>query len=165
MNNSYNKLVSSLTTTPGFSIMHFPDNAKKLSAALVDFCEPEANDCEWSINCFDDELYASLKEYLADKKMVHIRKINENQPRYNRQQKLYDYCFIEIKPKDKISFLEKIYNTMKNAGQLFIFLEPDNRTDAIAWEEALMESNYVAISRIDLDEVLVIGARKMHGWR
>lgn len=64
---------------------------------------------------------------------------------------------------DKEYILERCYASLKNSGGLLLIFSKNE--SYYEYENLLENSNFVAISQIEIDdEVEVIYAKKMHGW-
>ncbi len=158
MESDINKLFDSLPKYPNYMVMHFCDNSN-----LINKIECFAKDArEYFIFSFDKDIVDNLKDYKKDKTI--IKYINPKRPRYHSPTKSYDYLFITSLPEDRNEFFKKIYNALKNGASLFIFLDSAKKTLSYTIESELIENNYVAINIFDVDNILVISAKKMHGW-
>jgi len=155
------KLFDSLLKSPGMRVMHF-SNDKSLINEIKEFCNLSQYESEYLIITFNEKAQESLKALEDD--ITKVKYYSENRPRYNIQAKLYDYLFINILPKDRESFFKRVYSALKNGAPIFIFLQKEQRDLAFKIEQELIESNYVAINFIELDNYLIVSAKKMHGW-
>jgi len=159
--NKIDKLLSSLVQTPGMRVMHFTKDGA-ICRDIIEFCKDNEFDCEYLILTFNQESEKDLKVY--ENTFCEVKYVNPKRPKYHMQSKQYDYLFIEDLPEDRISFFKKVYSALKNATPIFIFLEKNQRNFAYKLQEELIESNYVATNLTDLDTILIVSAKKMHGW-
>jgi hypothetical protein len=124
---------------------------------LIDFClSNEANLYVKTINELDVK---------ADER-IYIEKFSFEQPKYNKKSLQYDFLFL-CSDSENINNLsevfKKCYRVVKNAANLFVLCKKENSQNMM---ELLEETNYVAISLIELnDEFKIVSAKKMHGWR
>ncbi len=113
--------------------------------------------------------FASSKEYDYDdfylfNPILEAKKLDINQPRYNRHAKLYDFVFISSdleKMEDKKLFFKKIYHICKNGAKVMIFFkQKDYELESILEDLNFVASNYIDIS----SSYEVLSVQKMHGW-
>ena len=159
--NDIKKLLNSLLITPGMRVMHFT-NKGLLCKELQEFCKSSEFESEYLILTLNKESKQSLKEW--ENSFTEVKYIDEKRPKYNMQSKQYDYLFIETLANDRVSFFKKVYSTLKNAAPIFIFLAKEQKALAFELQEELIESNFVASNIMELDNFLVVSAKKMHGW-
>lgn len=155
------KLLNSLPQNPGMRVMHFTKDGA-LCKSIKEFCSSSEFDSEYLILTFDQDTQEALKVY--EDSFCEVKFVNERRPKYHMQSKQYEYLFVDSLPNDRVSFFKKVYSALKNAAPIFIFLEKSNRTFAYKLQEELIESNYVAANLTDLDNFLIVSAKKMHGW-
>ncbi len=153
-------LLNSLMRPPGMRVMHFCES-DLFCKNLSDFCKDIENS-EYQILTFSKESEELLQKYKNS--YTKLRLVSPQRPKYNIQGKLYDYLFITVLPQDRESFFKRVYSALKNAGLIFIFLEKNQKDLAYKIEAELIECNYVATSRMDLNGYLIVSGKKMHGW-
>ena len=154
------KLLESLAIAPAMRVMHFAKEPT-LCQKIGTFCQ-KSEDSEYLIYTFCEEALEALKPY--ENSYTKAKLTNPKRPKYNIQAKLYDYLFLTTLPEDRESFFKRVYSALKNAGLVFIFLKKEQRELSYKIESELIESNYVAVNRMILDDFLVISTKKMHGW-
>ncbi len=154
------KLLDSLLVVPGMRIMHFcKDDA--ICGNLSRFCQ-KSEDGEYLILTFNEKDYNKLLKYKNG--CIKVKQVLEERKRFNTQAKLYDYLFLSTLPKNRESFFKRVYSALKNAAYVFIFLDKNDRMLAYKIESELIESNYVAVSLLEIDGYLAVSCKKMHGW-
>ncbi len=155
-----NKLLESLPTHPAMRIMHFAKEPT-LCEQISNFCQ-KSEDSEYLIYTFYEDALEALKPY--ENSYTKAKVTSPKRSKYNIQGKLYDYLFLTTLPVDRESFFKRVYSALKNAGLVFIFLKKEQRDLSYIIESELIESNYVASNKMELDDFLVISSKKMHGW-
>jgi ubiquinone/menaquinone biosynthesis C-methylase UbiE len=80
---------------------------------------------------------------------------------------MYDFVFVSIDLKevqDEKMFFKKLYAISKNGGKVLFITSLEE--DLQAFEEKLIEYNYVAINPIvsTFSNYQILSAQKMHGW-
>ncbi len=97
---------------------------------------------------------------------LRVKPFSFEQSKYNIFSINYDFLFlcVDISGREDIeTIFKKIYRVMKNAGNIFVFVE---KKDVSKYFKILENTNYVALNNIDFNETTdVIIAKKMHGWR
>ena len=159
MANDIKKLLNSLQKQPNFSIMHFSENEQFINE-IKEFCKDECS--EYRVISFDKNNLIKLNKYSDN--ITKIQYLDPLKKKYSMHGKFYDYIFVNSLYKDRETFFKRVYSALKNGALMFIFLEKNKREKAYKIESELIENNYVATSLIDLDEYLIISAKKMHGW-
>jgi len=154
------KLLESLAIAPAMRVMHFAKEPT-LCDNISNFCK-KSEDSEYLIYTFYEEALEALKAY--ENSYTQVKLTNPKRPKYNIQGRLYDYLFLTTLPVDRDSFFKRVYSALKNAGLVFIFLKKEQRELSYKIESELIESNYVAVNRMILDNFLIISTKKMHGW-
>lgn len=154
-------LLSSLMQLPGMRVMHFAKD-DTLCNNIENFCKGSEFDSEYLILTFNKESEERLK-YLEDE-VIKVKYVNENRPKFNIQAKLYDYLFISTLPSNTESFFRRVYSSLKNGAPIFIFLNKEDKELAYKLESELIEANYVASNKMQIDDFLVLSSKKMHGW-
>jgi len=154
-------LLNSLPKSPAMRIIHIT-NSNKLCSEIQNFSKDTDNSNEYLILTLKQELETSLKS--LENSYTKVKYLDTNRPKYNIQAKLYDYLFIEALANDRESFFKKCYSTLKNAAPIFIFLNREQKELSYKIESELIECNYVATNKMEIDDFLVISAKKMHGW-
>ncbi len=148
-NKDIEKLLQIIPNYPKINIFHINDISASFSKKLNEF--------------------ASSKEYEYDdfylfNPIIKTKKLDINQPRYNRHAKLYDFIFISSdleKIEDKKLFFKKIYHICKNGAKIMIFLkQKDYELESILEDLNFVASNYIDIS----SDYEVLSVQKMHGW-
>jgi len=152
------KLLNSLPKSPEFMVLHFSED-NSLINKLQEFCKDAA---EYRVLTFDPKAKDELKKY--ENSYTKVQLANSQRPKYNHPSKFYDYLFVTSLPEDRDDFLKKVYYALKNGAPMFIFLPKGNRNFAHEVESELIEKNYVATNLMDIDDFLVVSAKKMHGW-
>ena len=117
----------------------------------------------------DNEITLHIKmlkdvDMLDGGEFIKYEKFDFNDKRYNQHSILYDFVFICMKLDDidLEEMLRKFYRTIKNAGYIYLFVEPDKKDEIITLLESV---NYVSVNEIDrYDSKIIISAQKMHGW-
>ena len=155
------KLLNSLMQAPGMRVMHFAADST-ICQNIKYFCSDSEYDSEYLILTFTQESEENLKN-LEDKN-TKVKYVNENRPKFNIQAKLYDYLFITNLPNDTQSFFRRVYSALKNGAPIFIFLNKDDKELAYKLESELIEANYVASNKMQIDNFLILSSKKMHGW-
>lgn len=152
------ELLTIVPNHPAMNIFHLSDTHINLCNQLNDFAKKREYDYDLAIM---DESF--LDECLSSGLKPH--KLKQNQPRYNRHSKIYDYIFITLNLdtiEDKKLFFTKIYHICKNASKVLIFLE---NGDHYKLETLLEDRNFLAANYIDISsEYRVYSLQKMHGW-
>lgn len=154
---TFRMLLESLQPYPRMQFLLFAREWGEMEATLLEFCEEE----DHSLMLY--RLEGLDEGALPETPRIRQRPYRREQPRYNLQGKLYNHAFVlgEV-PEAPGEFAKKVYTGIANAGGLYLQLSP---SEAQRWEPILEASNYVALSRIDLDqERTMLYARKMHGW-
>ena len=159
--NETKKLLNSLLKSPGMRIMHFSSDST-LVDEIKEFCNSSEYSSEYLIITFNQEIEKRLKS--IEDEITKVKYYSENRPKFNIQAKLYDYLFITNLPIDRESFFKRVYSALKNGAPIFIYLQKDQKELAYKIEQELIESNYVATNFIEIDNSLVVSAKKMHGW-
>jgi len=154
-------LLNSLMRAPGMRVMHF-SKEDTLCQNIKNFCSSREFDSEYLILTFTQESEDELK-HLEDE-ITKVKYVNENRAKFNIQAKLYDYLFITDLPSDTESFFRRVYSALKNGAPIFIFLNKDDKQLAYKLESELIEANYVASNKMEIDDFLVLSSKKMHGW-
>ncbi len=152
------KLLESLPKSPSFMVMHFTKDAT-LIKELKEFCQDAQ---EYRVLTYEAREKESLEDYASGNMAVQL--INPKRAKYNHPSKFYDYLFVTALPQNRDEFLQKVYYALKNGAPIFIFLQKEQKELAYALESELIDRNYVAINLIDIDNFLVVSAKKMHGW-
>ncbi|MRI59300.1 MAG: hypothetical protein C6H99_07330 [Epsilonproteobacteria bacterium] len=127
------------------------------SKQLSEFCKAKGHYLE--IVAFEDEIYEQIKD-LGSKS----RRIAQEKERYNQRSMMFDTIFVSYplqKVLDLEALLRKIYRMTKNAGDIVLYTTPQEQE---ALERLLEELNYVAINPIELQDVVALTAKKLHGW-
>ncbi|NPA50873.1 MAG: hypothetical protein GXO02_04515 [Epsilonproteobacteria bacterium] len=148
----YKKLIDSLSYPPLTNIIHFPLNDDSLYKEILNIDEL----ADYNVIFFDENNYQKFSG-------KNKRLLTKSAKRYNQNQRLYDYAFIEADIEDRELFLDKLYNVLKNGANLFIFNPQKSELDL--WEELLYKHNYVAVNSFSLGKIDIISAKKMHGWK
>ncbi len=154
-------LLQALPKSPGMRIMHFAKEPS-LILQIQNYCYKESDYCEYLIATLSEEDAVRLKKF--ENSYTRVKYLNENRPRFHMQAKQYDYLFLTTLPKNRIPFFQKLYSALKNGAPLFIFLKKEEKPLSYTIEQELIEKNYVATNRTDLEEYLIVSAKKMHGW-
>ena len=154
-------LLNSLMQAPGMRVMHFAKD-DTICKNIQNFCKGSDFDSEYLILTFSQDDEERLK-YLEDD-ITKVKYVNENRAKFNIQAKLYDYLFITNLPNETQSFFKRVYSALKNGAPIFIFLDKNDRELAYKLESELIESNYVASNKMQIDNFLVLSSKKMHGW-
>ena len=154
-------LLNSLMQAPGMRVMHFAKD-DTLCSNIQNFCRGSDFDSEYLILTFSQEDEESLKH--IEDEITKVKYVNENRPKFNIQAKLYDYLFVTDLPTDTQSFFKRVYSALKNGAPIFIFLNKDDKRLAYKLESELIEANYVASNKMQIDNYLVLSSKKMHGW-
>ena len=155
------KLLDSLTITPAMRVMHFTKD-DTICTNIKQFCSNSEFDNEYLVLTFSQESEERLK-YLEDE-LTNVKYVKENRAKFNIQAKQYDYLFISDLPSDTQSFFKRVYSALKNGAPIFIFVDKEDKTLAYKLESELIEANYVAANKMQIDDYLVISSKKMHGW-
>ena len=161
MVNDIKKLLEALPKYPNFMVLHIAKE-KTFIKELQDFYKEDDLISEYRILTFSNNTYESLKNF--ENSFTKVQLVNHKRPKYNHPSKFYDYLFVTFLPKERDDFFKKIYIALKNNSPLFIFLNKDSTELAYLLENELIEKNFVATNIINLDNYLVVSARKMHGW-
>lgn len=156
-----NKLLDSLQKSPGMRIMHFCADKKHITP-IKDFCKEESSFCEYLIVTFTEEDAKKLTSHKNS--YCKVNYLSPKRPRFNMNAKLYDYLFVETIPEERTLFFKKIYYALKNAALLFILLDKEQKSLSMEIESELIDCNYVAVNKIEIDSLLIVSAKKMHGW-
>jgi len=142
---------------PGLNISIINESYDSCVDKLVDFCIGiEAN------------LYIKTLNELNIKveKNIYVENFSFEQARYNKKSLQYDFMFLCAQNQSTLDLSEvfkKCYRVIKNAANLFILCKKKKCQDMM---ELLEETNYVAISTIELNaDYEIVCAKKMHGWR
>lgn len=159
--NEIDNLLQSLPKSPSMRVMHFSAD-DSLCAQIQAFCNSPQEDNEYLIATFTPEDEHKLLHYKNS--FTDIKYLSPKRPRFHMQSKLYDYLFVSVLPEKRANFFKKVYSALKNAAPLFILLASTQKELAKKIESELIETNYVATSRMELGEFLIVSARKMHGW-
>ena len=154
-------LLNSLMRAPGMRVMHFAKE-DTICQNIQNFCSSSEFDSEYLILTFKQESEDKLKHLEND--ITKVKYVNEKRPKFNIQAKLYDYLFITNLPSETQSFFKRVYSAMKNGAPVFIFLDKNDRELAYKLESELIECNYVASNKMEIDDFLVLSSKKMHGW-
>ena len=154
-------LLNALMQAPGMRVMHFTKD-DTLCRNIQNFCKGSEFDSEYLILTFKQKSEDKLKALECEN--TKVKYVNENRPKFNIQAKLYDYLFITDLPVNTESFFKRIYSALKNGALIFIFLDKKDRELAYKLESELIEANYVASNKMEIDDFLVISSKKMHGW-
>ena len=158
---SLTNLLNALPKSPGMRIMHFCKEPLLISQ-IQEYCKSESDYCEYLIATFHAEDATRLQVYANS--FTKIKYLHPKRPRFHMQSKQYDYLFLTTLPNDRPQFFKKIYSALKNGAPLFIFLEKQERELYYKIESELIESNYVATNKTELEEFILLSAKKMHGW-
>ncbi len=142
---------------PSLNIAIINENYDSCVNQLVDFCiNIEANLYIKTVS----ELNIKLK------KNIYVENFSFEQARYNKKSLQYDFLFLCAHShdlSDLSTVFKKCYRVIKNAANIFILSKKEKSQDMM---ELLEETNYVAISTIELnDDYEIVCAKKMHGWR
>ena len=145
------ELFSIIPNLPGVRVLDI-GGEPKLFKQLESFCRTKEHELHTII--FDNTPLQS--DYAT------IRHIPINKERYNQRSIQYDTIFVDY-PLEKIDdlelFFKKIYRIMKNGAKVIIF------TQNIEELTMLLEKlNFVAINPIEIEDKVVLTAKKMHGW-
>ncbi|WP_457607313.1 hypothetical protein [Nitratifractor sp.] len=156
--NVFREILDSLQPYPQMQFLLFTEAWGELERTLLEFCEER----EHSILLYMLEGFP--EEKLPEGAPVRRRPYRREQPRYNLQGKLYNHAFVTGPiPDAPEEFARKVYTGIANAGGLYLLLREEG--EIRRWEEALVASNYVATSTIDLGKgERFLNGRKMHGW-
>ena len=154
-------LLDSLMQVPGMRVMHFAKD-DTLCQNIQNFCKGSEFDSEYLILTFSQRDEEELKQ--LEDEITKVKYVNENRPKFNIQAKLYDYLFITNLASDTQSFFRRVYSALKNGAPIFIFLDKKDRELAYKLESELIEANYVASNKMEIDDFLVLSSKKMHGW-
>ena len=154
-------LLHALPKSPGMRIMHFAKEPLLISQ-IQNYCLKESDYCDYLIATLNEEDTTILKKF--ENSYTKVKYLNENRSRFHIQAKQYDYLFLTTLPKKRVPFFQKLYSALKNGAPLFIFLQKEENSLSYTIEQELIEKNYVATNRTDLEEYLVVSAKKMHGW-
>ena len=164
-----NQLLSIINLYPSIRIMHFSNDSCELNDKIVQLCTK--HEYEFQLNYISDVLVENAIDKFDKNSLVHIKKINLQQPRYAIQAKVYDYLFVTMAIEDtlKESFLKKSHAIIKNAGIIIIFVPKiENKrddTNIYLWMQLLEETYFVASNTIDIfDDYDLVVSKKMHGW-
>lgn len=158
---SFQSLLEALPKSPGMRIMHFCKEPILIDE-IQNYCKDQSDYCEYLLATFSQEDLEKLAKY--ENSYTQLNYLNENRPRYHMQSKQYDYLFITTMPEERVEFFKKVYSALKNAAPLFIIIKNCETSFAYLIESELIESNYVAVNKMPLEEYTVISAKKMHGW-
>ena len=152
------QILESLQPYPQMHFLLFAKEWGEREETLLKFCEER----DHSILLYQ---FPDLREAeLPSSPRIRQRPYRREQARYNLQGRLYNHAFVTAEPPEPAAqFARKVYTGIANAGGLYLFLK---KKKVDAWKNLLQESNYVALSTIDLadTETIVLYARKMHGW-
>ena len=161
MKSEIDKLLNSLAKQPNFMVMHFAKD-KKYVNQIQSWCK-DGNLCnEYRVLTFSTEVEEELKVF--EDEITKVKYLTSKRPRYSMQGKFYDYLFVFDLPQNLEDFLKKVYGSLKNGAPSFIFLESRDKNFAYRVESILIECNFVATTIMEIDNLLVVSARKMHGW-
>ena len=154
---TFRLILESLQPYPKMQFLLFSGNWGEMEAELLEFCERE----DHSLMLYRLEGLDEMS--LPETPRIRQRPYRREQQRYNLQGKLYNHAFVlGTIPEPPAEFARKVYTGIANAGGLYLLMK---NGEAAEWEALLMESNYVALNTIELDEeFLLLYARKMHGW-
>ncbi len=142
---------------PSLNIAIINENYDSCVNQLVDFC----------INIEANLYIKTISELnIEAKKNIHVENFSFEQTRYNKKSLQYDFIFLCAHSQDLSDLsavFKKCYRAIKNAANIFIVSKKEKSQDMM---ELLEETNYVAVSPIELnDDYEIVCAKKMHGWR
>ena len=141
---------------PGVRVYHFAKD--RLSClSLEEFCQEKGHYLE--VAALTQELFEELQPCQAK-----IRYVPETKERYNQRSQMFDTVFVTYditELQDPEQYLRKIYRMMKNAADLIIIIDEEQKE---ALQKLLEEVNYVAINPIEIGDKVALTAKKMHGW-
>jgi len=156
-------LFSIIPDAPGGRIYHLAEDNLHFISLLRDFLVPK--ELEYQLMITNKGFFNVVVSELKKSEYFKIKELNLTQKRYNFNSKLYDFVIITINLEKNYNdeLFKKIYRIMVNAAYVIIFT-PQNLTAKV--EELLVDTNFVAINRIDIfDNLDVISAKKLHGWQ
>jgi len=163
--NKIDQLLGIINMYPAIRVMHFSDGSHLLTKKIHELCKK--HEYEYQLNCTNEIYFQKATTKYKDSKIIHIKRINLAQPRYNIQAKAYDYLFVtsDISQEERESFLKKSYSVIKNAGLILIFIPKGDLEQNYIWSELLSKNNFVATNTLDIFEQYdLIISKKMHGW-
>ena len=158
-------LLSIIKDNPSLDIAHFTDQDNLLVKLLDEFCTQKSY--RYQLNLLDNSIEESMSQkykFSTTKvKMFHLQRKS-----YLIQAKQYDFVFVTatIDLDIESDFLKRIYQIIRNAGNLIIFIKKEDYMIRYRWIELLEEHNYVATSTIDnlCNDYDIVITKKMHGW-
>ena len=152
---TFKEILNSLQPYPQMQFLLFSDSWGKFEDTLLEFSKSNNH----SILLYK---MGSLEDNTPNSPLLKKRLYKPTQERYNLQGKLYNHAFVMALPDDFSKFAKRVYTGVANGGGLYLITP---KTEVVTLEQILLNSNYVAINPISLDEDRVIlYARKMHGW-
>ena len=158
-------LLSIIKENPSLDIVHFTNQDNLLVELINDYCTQK--EYLYQLNLLDD----SIEEIMNQKYKSNYTKVkpfNLQRKSYLIQAKQYDFAFVTatIGLDIESDFLKRIYQIIRNAGNLIIFIKKEDYIIRYRWIELLEEHNYVATSTIDnlCNDYDIVITKKMHGW-
>jgi len=146
---------------PSLDIFHLTNSCNGICQELFEFCQSQGYGYDLSIP--DAEYF----EHISNTTEFKPHKFDFKRNRYNRLSRMYDFVFISLnleEIEDIDAFYKKLYPISKNAGTVIFIV--DKNYDLRAFEDRLIEENYVAVNPIveTFENYQILCAQKMHGW-
>jgi len=160
------ELLQIVPDQPMIRIAHFADGGMEMVDVLSGFCKEKAY--EYQINATCRDFYTEVEAAYGKYAWVKCMNFSIERPRYMMQGKLYDVLFVTATIEEAMqeAFVMRCHPTIKNSGNIIIFLPKDTPAMKYEWLRLLEKYNYVASSTIeDMFEYYdILISKKMHGW-
>jgi len=160
------QLLELIVHAPEIRIAHLLKNEESMVNILNNFCQKY--EYEYIVNCTDNSFFDLISKKYSDREKTIVKQFSLDRRRYMMQGKMYEYLFVTCPIEEKIrgDFLKKSHSTIKNAGNILVFISKENFEDRYNWLELLEKNYYVASNVIDnlFEHYDVLISKKMHGW-
>jgi hypothetical protein len=160
-------LMEAIYYQPCAQIVHFAQSDLSLLSALADYCDTK--EFGYQLNTPDQSFFEEAKQLLSPLSSAKLFKMPITRPKFRIAGKEYDYLILTlpIDGSNRLSFLKKAHEILRNHGKIVIFLPKSEAATQQHWITDLETSLYVATSVIDdmFANHIVILSNKMHGWK
>jgi|GEM_PF-557026 len=160
------QLLQIVPNYPAVRLLHFCDGGEDLPSVLADFCAEKAY--EYQINALNEACFTAMQTRFETHAHVKTVKFSLERPRYMIQGKMFEYVFVtaSVEPSIREAFLQRVHPTMKNGGNILIFIPKGDHAQRFEWMRLLEENYFVATNTIDdlFEHYDLLISKKMHGW-
>lgn len=160
------QLLDIIPDKPAQRLLHLCTDGDTLSDMLSTYIKQE--NYEYQLLCAEANAFDEMQNKYKELSHVSVMKFPLKRPRYVIQGRDYEFVFVtmSIEASERSGFLKKIYELIKHAGNILIFIPKNDYEQEDHWLSLLEEHLYVATSKIDnmFEHYDVLISRRMHGW-